>query len=199
VEVVAQLVDRGTAGQGPLASGVVSRCQGLVAASDYEQHFRDALAKHASVPCPFVHARTVLCFGERLRRDRRYAEAATHLQDAAATFRRLDATPWLRRAIAELEATGENAPKSHAARSGALTPQEFRVAVQIGRGDTTREAAAALFLSPRTVDHHLQGVYRKLGLHSRTELVRRVANDPELADDLAVDPPGESTPAHEPR
>jgi len=34
----------------------------------------------------------------------------------------------------------------------------------------TREAAGAVFLSPKTVEYHLRSVYRKLGIHSREEL-----------------------------
>ena len=41
------------------------------------------------------------------------------------------------------------------------------------QGLTNAEIAAALYLSPKTVDHHLQHVYAKLGLHSRRELIRR--------------------------
>jgi DNA-binding CsgD family transcriptional regulator len=35
---------------------------------------------------------------------------------------------------------------------------------------TTREAAAAVFLSPKTIEYHLGHVYRKLAIHSREEL-----------------------------
>ena len=37
-------------------------------------------------------------------------------------------------------------------------------------GRTTREAAAALFLSPKTIEYHLRNVYLKLGVRSRDEL-----------------------------
>jgi DNA-binding CsgD family transcriptional regulator len=37
---------------------------------------------------------------------------------------------------------------------------------------TTREAAAALFVSPKTVEYHLRAVYRKLGIASRDDLRR---------------------------
>ena len=95
VSTVARLVDEGVAEQGPLASSVLSRCQGLVASSAYEDHFQVALASHASLslPCPFVRARTELCFGERLRRDKRAGNAAVHLRHAADTFRHLGADP----------------------------------------------------------------------------------------------------------
>ena len=56
-----------------------------------------------------------------------------------------------------------------------LTPQELQVALTVARGATTKQAAAAaLFLSPKTIEFHLGNVYRKLGLSSRTELVRRI-------------------------
>ena len=49
-----------------------------------------------------------------------------------------------------------------------------QVALIIAKGATTKQAAASLFLSPKTIEFHLANTYRKLGLSSRTELVRRV-------------------------
>jgi DNA-binding NarL/FixJ family response regulator len=51
-----------------------------------------------------------------------------------------------------------------------LTAQEERVARAEARGATTREIAAELFLSPKTVEFHLGRVYRKLGVRSRAAL-----------------------------
>ncbi len=51
-----------------------------------------------------------------------------------------------------------------------LSPAEQRVAVTVASGCTNKEAAAELFLSVKTVDFHLQSIYRKLLLRSRTEL-----------------------------
>ena len=50
--------------------------------------------------------------------------------------------------------------------------------MQVARGATNREAAAALFVSPKTIEAHLNRVYRKLGIRSRTELARVVHNAP---------------------
>ena len=55
-----------------------------------------------------------------------------------------------------------------------LTPQELQVALIVAEGATNKKTAAALFLSPKTVEFHLIHVYRKLGVRSRAELVRRV-------------------------
>ena len=46
----------------------------------------------------------------------------------------------------------------------------------VAGGATNKEAAAALFLSPKTVEHHLGAIYRKLQLRSRTELTALLSN-----------------------
>ena len=56
-----------------------------------------------------------------------------------------------------------------------LTPQELQVALIVGRGASNHEAAAALFLSQKTIEYHLSNIYRKTGLESRTELAKLMA------------------------
>jgi DNA-binding NarL/FixJ family response regulator len=53
-----------------------------------------------------------------------------------------------------------------------LSPQELQVARAVGQGLNNIEAAAALFVSRKTVEAHLTRAYRKLGVRSRTELAR---------------------------
>ena len=53
-----------------------------------------------------------------------------------------------------------------------LSPQELQAARIAARGQNNNEVAAALFISRKTVEAHLTRVYRKLGIRSRTELVR---------------------------
>jgi DNA-binding CsgD family transcriptional regulator len=48
-------------------------------------------------------------------------------------------------------------------------------ALTVAEGATNQEAAAALFLSPKTVEYHLSKIYRKAGLSSRDELPELVA------------------------
>jgi DNA-binding CsgD family transcriptional regulator len=57
----------------------------------------------------------------------------------------------------------------------ALTPQELQVALVIAEGATNAEAAATLFVSPKTIEFHLTNIYRKLGVRSRSELTLRIA------------------------
>src|SRR6266536_1065919 len=51
-----------------------------------------------------------------------------------------------------------------------LTPTEQRVAELIASGRTTRQAADALFVTPRAIEANLAKIYRKLGISSRAEL-----------------------------
>jgi len=104
-----------------------------------------------------------------LRRERQRALARGHLRRALETFEQLDAAVWAGRARAELEATGETLARGHGVAS-LLTPQELQVAMVVARGASNQEAAAALFLSQKTIEYHLSNVYRKTQLHSRTEL-----------------------------
>jgi len=57
-----------------------------------------------------------------------------------------------------------------------LTPTEERIARLIASGRTYREAADALFISPKTVQWNLSKIYRKLGIRSRAELAGRLAD-----------------------
>jgi DNA-binding CsgD family transcriptional regulator len=45
----------------------------------------------------------------------------------------------------------------------------------VAGGATNREAAAALFVSPKTVEFHLAHIYRKLGIRKRTQLTALAA------------------------
>ena len=90
-------------------------------------------------------------------------QAREQLRRAVEAFDELGAAPWAERARRELLATGETARRRDASTLDQLTPRELQVALVLADGHTTREAAAKLFLSPKTVDYHLRHVYRKLG------------------------------------
>ncbi|MFC5665093.1 AAA family ATPase [Kitasatospora misakiensis] len=158
----------------PWAEALRLRCQALLGPAELaESAYRAALDLHEGAHRPFEQARTALLYGEWLRRERRRTDARPHLGAALETFERLGATPWADRARTELTATGTPAPTPAATPAGvltALTPQELQIARLAARGLTNRDIAAQLFLSPRTVGHHLYKAYPKLGVASRTEL-----------------------------
>src|SRR5262245_43696950 len=52
-------------------------------------------------------------------------------------------------------------------RPGGLTPREVQVLQFVAAGKTNRQIAAELFLSDKTVGHHLASIYAKLGVSSR--------------------------------
>ncbi|HXV57547.1 MAG TPA: AAA family ATPase [Gaiellaceae bacterium] len=155
----------------PWARAVAARCRGLVAGEDaFEAAFGDALRLHDFYRSPFERARTELALGERRRRARRRTHARAPLRSALAVFEALGAAAWAERARDELRACGARPRRRAPEAADALTPHELRVAQAVARGAKNREAAAELFLSPKTVDFHLRNIYRKLGVHSRTEL-----------------------------
>jgi DNA-binding CsgD family transcriptional regulator len=135
-----------------------------------EQHFRTALELHARTPDRFETARSELAFGAWLRRGRRRVEARPVLRAALAGFDALGAAPWADAAAQELAATGETVRRRQADPLSGLTPQERQIAQMLAQGRTTRQAAAALFLSPKTVEYHLRHVYLKLDVRSRAAL-----------------------------
>jgi len=157
----------------PWAMARAERSLGLLATNDaaMESHFEAALTHHAQTPDVFETARTHLVYGSQLRRTRQRIRARTQLREAIDLFDRLGAEPWSDMARTELAATGETARRRHPATLNELTPQELQVAMRIAEGRTTREAASALFLSPKTIEYHLRSVYQKLAIRSRSELV----------------------------
>jgi DNA-binding CsgD family transcriptional regulator len=98
-------------------------------------------------------------------------EFRSELSGAVEVFSELGAHPWATRLAAML---GEE-PSSPDRALDSLTEAELRVAAAVSRGLTNRDAADLLFLSPKTVDAHLQRIYRKLDVRSRTELAVRLS------------------------
>jgi DNA-binding NarL/FixJ family response regulator len=134
-----------------------------------------ALAAHAQAPDAFEAARTGLLYGARLRRAGQRVAAREQLRAALDDFTAMDLTAWAQRAADELAATGATARPRRPLASEPLTSQETRVALLVARGLPNREIAAALFLSPKTVEHHLASVFRKRGFRSRTEVAAAFA------------------------
>ena len=100
--------------------------------------------------------------------DRQLAAGALHRCGLRGWGRRLE------RLTAELAAIDSVRSIDNAVE--ALSKAERRVADAVASGMTNREAAASLIVSVKTVDFHLQQIYRKLAIRSRTELAVRMMN-----------------------
>lgn len=156
----------------PWMLAISARCRAMVLAATgdvegAEQLTRQALTEHDRLPMPFEKARTQLLLGQLQRRQRQKEAAATTLGDALAGFEALGSPLWAERARAELARTNVSPGGEQE-----LTPSEQRVAELTASGMTNRDVAAALFISPKTVEHNLGRIYRKLGIKSRAELGR---------------------------
>src|SRR6185437_1571074 len=156
----------------PWALARAQRAMALVSANPGERNalFEKAIRLHQGSLDVYEEARTQLAFGASLRRDKSRVAARPHLREALKQFERLGARPWADLAASELDATGERARRSGEDHLAALTSQEVHIAQLLGAGRTTKETAAALFLSPKTVEYHLRHIYQKLGIRSRGEL-----------------------------
>ena len=66
----------------------------------------------------------------------------------------------------------EQPPPSARGHPAELTPREVEVLGLVAEGLTNPQVAQKLFLSPRTVQRHLNSVYRKLGVSSRAAATR---------------------------
>ena len=116
-------------------------------------------------------ARTQLAHGTILRRRRRGREAHELLDHALASFERLGARLWAEQTRSELARIGSRA----AAAGRELTETERRIAALAIEGRSNKEIAAALHLSPKTVEWNLSRIYAKLGVRSRAQLAARAA------------------------
>ncbi|HEY3528388.1 MAG TPA: AAA family ATPase [Nocardioides sp.] len=175
-QAVASSYERAARDKGqPWALARAERARGLLADDDAAPRlFESALEAHAATLDRFETARTRLAYGERLRRAARRVRARDQLRAALDDFEDLGAARWAERAAVELAATGETVLRRDADPRTSLTPQELQVSLLLAEGRTTREAAAALYLSPKTVEYHLRKVYTKLGIGSRAELAELV-------------------------
>jgi DNA-binding CsgD family transcriptional regulator len=158
----------------PWSLAVAGRCRGILlgARADLDgalAALEQAVASHERAPLPFERARTLLVLGQVYRRRKQRREARAALEEAMAVFEGLGAELWAKRAAGELARVPvRRAPAD-------LTMTEETVAELAASGLTNREIAARAFLSAKTVEGTLARAYRKLGIHSRAELGRLMA------------------------
>jgi DNA-binding CsgD family transcriptional regulator len=160
------------------ALGIEARSRALLTEGKAaERLYREAIERLDRTTIRTELARTHLLYGEWLRRENRRGAARAQLRSAHRMFQAMEMEAFAERARRELQAAGEIAPKSGASRSdGQLTAQEAQIARMAREGLSNPEIGTRLFLSARTVQYHLKKVFIKLGIESRTQLWRVLAD-----------------------
>ncbi|QSB12816.1 AAA family ATPase [Natronosporangium hydrolyticum] len=165
---LAALTKRATAAGTDCGLGVAAYSRALL--SGVEDDYREALVRLDRTRAAPYQARARLLYGEWLRRAGRRRDASEQLRTAHELFATIGMTAFARRAADELRAAGARIRGRGEPGPGALTAQEQQVAALVATGATNKEIAARLYLSPRTIDAHLRGIFRKLGVSSRRQL-----------------------------
>ena len=142
----------------------------LVPGDEMVEAAREAVEVLAASDLQLAHARALIDLGAALRRGGHRRDARWPLREGLDLANRCGSTLETDRAMDELRAAGAR-PRRPAVRGvDSLSAQERRIASMATEGLSNREIAEALFLTRRTVEMHLTGAYRKLGVSGRGEL-----------------------------
>jgi DNA-binding CsgD family transcriptional regulator/tetratricopeptide (TPR) repeat protein len=158
----------GTVGRSLRVLGTILRGDGI-------ELLEEACALLEQAPARLEQAKALAALGAALRRERKPTEARQPLRRALELADVCGAQPLADAVRAEIYATGAR-PRTTAVRGvRALTPSERRVADLAAGGQTNRDIAQTLYVTPKTVEVHLSSTYRKLGIGSRHELASALA------------------------
>jgi len=165
-----------------------ARLAALLSQGEPAEHlYRESIDRLGRTRVRTELARAHLLYGEWLRRHNRRLDARDQLRAACQMLDAMGAGGFAERARRELLATGQTvrkrAPQAAGPRAGeagnALTTQEAQVARLACAGLSNPQISTRLFISPRTVQHHLRKVFTKLGITSRGQLHRVLPGDPD--------------------
>lgn len=173
-EVVARMEARARTLPRPWIQAVSMRSRGLLLSAQGDLDaaasvMREALEAHRGLEMPFERGRTLLALGQVLRRRNERRAARSALEEALATFTELGVQPWADRVRGELV----RLPVCRA--PAGLTPTEEKIARLAASGLINKEVARRAFVSVKTVEANLARVYGKLGVGSRAEFGRVMA------------------------
>jgi DNA-binding CsgD family transcriptional regulator len=180
--LAAEGVERAQAYCSPRGLGIALRAAALVGPPERRcPGLEDAVAVLRESGARLELARGLVELGIAARRERRPADARAPLREGAELALRCGATALAEQASHELGAAGDQPRRTSPERRDELTAAELRVARMAAEGMTNREIAQALFLTEKTIEHHLSSVYRKLDIRSRVQLVRALPEGEPVA------------------
>lgn len=143
----------------------------------------------AESPGRLEHARCLVDLGIAMRHEGRRTDAREPLRRGLEMARRCGATPLVGRAHDELLIAGARPRRLMFSGVESLTPSERRVAQMAASGQTNRQIAQLLFVTPKTVENQLGRVYSKLGISSRADLQQALAGDEQSVVEHATPTP----------
>jgi DNA-binding CsgD family transcriptional regulator len=170
----------------------VSAARGVVARAELALHdgdpaaaiasAREALAVFTSRSYRVDELPTRVLLGRALAAAGEEEEARAVLRDVADDASALGTWRFRDAAAAELRRLGVRLSTGAGPRGerDELTEREREIAALVADGRSNKQVAAALFVSEKTVEHHLSRAYAKLGVRTRRELAelnRRFAAD----------------------
>lgn len=174
---LAELVGQGAEIRSAALDALCARSRGLLASARGESSTSLVELERAAeliesdrMRWPYELGRTLLMLGTEQRRARRRLAARATLERALGIFETLGAHLWVETTRTELRRLGGR-PSS----PNALTETERRIAEHVASGRSNAETARLLSLSAKTVEWNLTKIYRKLNVHSRTELAARLS------------------------
>ncbi|MBI5310902.1 MAG: AAA family ATPase [Actinobacteria bacterium] len=154
----------------PRALGRALRIRGQMKRKEGIDDIEAALSLLAASNARLEYARALAAKGTALRHDRKATEAREPLEQALKLASIGGAEGLVAHIRDEIAATGASPRVKEFEGLDSLTPSERRVAGLAIEGNTNREIAQTLFVTPKTVEVHLSNVYRKLDIRSRREL-----------------------------
>jgi DNA-binding CsgD family transcriptional regulator len=177
-DAAANAIDLATAPDQPLIALGAHRLLGRLAAreGDYltaEQHLETALRLATTCETPFDRGLALVALAELRSARGAAAESTSILDQAIAIFEQLDALPALTiaRTIEQSAGSIHRAPRDQTL----LTPRELDVLRLLAQHQTNREIAEALFISPRTVQSHVEHICAKLAVDNRRQAAAKAA------------------------
>jgi DNA-binding CsgD family transcriptional regulator len=140
---------------------------------------RQAASIYERIGSPYSLARTLLDIGAVMRRRRRRVASREPLRRALDLARGCRMRAVAERAERELRAAGARPRRDRITGRDALTASEQRIAKLAIEGMTNRQIAETQFITRKTVESHLEHIFRKLDIHARGELQQALAAQAE--------------------